>query len=167
LLGLSRQALPILDRSVFTPAVGLQKGAYILADIGDGKPQIILMASGSEVALIVEAGFKLGAEGINVRLVSFPSWELFEAQPASYKDEVLPKDIPLRLAVEAGVGQGWEKWVGDHGKLICLEHYGASAPAKTLFEKFGFTAENVINKAMALLGDDDQDGPLIEELDEV
>ena len=166
LLGISRQALPTMDRSVFNPAIGLQKGAYILADICDWKPQIILMASGSEVALIVEAGFKLGAEGINVRLVSFPSWELFEAQPASYKKEVLPKDIPVRLAVEAGVGQGWEKWVGDNGKLICLEHYGASAPAKTLFEKFGFTAENVINTAMTLLGDDDQDVPLIEELDE-
>jgi transketolase len=165
LLGLSRQAMPTIDRTVFNSAEGLQKGAYILADIGDGKPQIILMASGSEVSLIIEAGFRLGAEGVNVRLVSFPCWELFEAQPAEYKEEVLPMDIPMRLAVEAGVGQGWEKWVGDHGKLISLEHYGASAPAKILFEKFGFTAENVIKTAMSILRNDDQDEPLAEELD--
>ncbi len=151
-LALSRQALPTQDRSVYNSADGLQKGAYILADIGDEKPQIILMASGSEVGLIIEAGLRMAAEGVNVRLVSFPSWELFESQPTTYKDDILPNDIPVRLAVEAGVSQGWEKWVGGHGEVISLEHYGASAPGKILFEKFGFTVDNIIATGMRLMG---------------
>jgi transketolase len=115
------------------------------------------MASGSEVGLIVEAGMKMAADGVNVRLISFPSWELFEAQDAAYRQSVLPQDIPLRVAVEAGVGQGWEKWVGEKGRIISLERYGASAPLKTVMTQLGFTADAVIRCAMSLLGTDSQD----------
>jgi transketolase len=157
LLALSRQAVPTLDRAVFTSAIGLQKGAYVLADLGDSKPQIILMATGAEVGLIVDAGIRLAAESVNVRLVSFPSWELFEVQDAAYQESVLPKDLPVRLAVEAGVSQGWEKWVGQKGQVISMERFGASAPAKVLFEKFGFTVDHVITTALTLLGVDSQE----------
>ncbi len=150
-LALSRQSLPTLDRQMFDPASGLQRGAYILADLGDDDPELILMASGSEVPLIVEAGLKLVAEGLNVRLVSFPSWELFAEQDQDYRDRVLPPGISARLAVEAGISQGWRRWVGDRGALITLDRFGASAPAGVLFEKFGFTPENVYRKAMELM----------------
>jgi len=148
---LTRQNLPTLDRSIYSEAALLEKGAYILADMGDSDPELILMASGSEVALVVAAGERLAAEGINVRLVSVPSWELFKAQDASYRETVLPPSVKARVAVEAGIGMGWEKFVGDSGAIISLEHYGASAPAGTLFKEFGFTAENVIEKARKLL----------------
>jgi transketolase len=148
---LTRQAVPILDRSIYTPASELARGAYVLADIGDVQPELILMASGSEVGLIVEAGLRLAAEGVNVRLVSFPSWELFEAQEAEYRQAVLPPSVRARLAVEAGVAQGWERWVGDGGAVIAIDRFGASAPAKVLLEQFGFTVENVITKARELL----------------
>ena len=148
---LTRQNLPTLDRSIYSEAKLLEKGAYILADMGDSDPELILMASGSEVALVVAAGERLAAEGINVRLVSVPSWELFKAQDASYRETVLPPSVKARVAVEAGIGMGWEKFVGDSGAIISLEHYGASAPAGTLFKEFGFTAENVIEKARKLL----------------
>ncbi len=151
LLVLSRQALPTIDRDVFAPASELSKGAYVLADIGDGDPQLILMATGSELSLIVEAGLRLGAEGINIRLVSFPSWELFKDQDPEYRDSILPPEIKARLAVEAGVSQGWERWVGDEGQIISMESYGESAPAKVLFEKFGFTPEAVIEKALNVI----------------
>jgi transketolase len=148
---LTRQAVPILDRSIYTPASELARGAYVLADIGDVQPELILMASGSEVGLIVEAGLRLAAEGVNVRLVSFPSWELFEAQEAEYRQAVLPPSVRARLAVEAGAAQGWERWVGDGGAVIAMDRFGASAPAKVLLEQFGFTVENVIAKARELL----------------
>jgi transketolase len=148
---LTRQALPTLDRNIFAPASDLKRGGYVLADIGDKAPELILMASGSEVSLIVAAGTLLGAEGVNVRMVSFPSWELFAAQEKEYRKAVLPPAIRTRLAVEAGVAQGWERWVGDGGAILSLEHYGASAPAKILFEKFGFSVENVVAKARELL----------------
>ncbi len=151
-LALSRQNLVTLDRSVYKPASNLAKGAYVLADLGGDKPQVILMASGSEVEIIVQAGSLLSAEGINVRLVSFPSWELFKAQPQSYKDSVLPPSIGARVAVEAGISMGWEQWVGSKGQIIAMDRYGASAPYKTLQKEFGFTPENVIAKAKSLLG---------------
>ncbi|MFZ6020551.1 MAG: transketolase [Chloroflexota bacterium] len=149
---LTRQPVPVLDRSTFAPASGLQRGAYVLADLGGAKPQIILMASGSEVALIVDAGYTLAAEGYNVRLVSFPSWELFEQQDQSYRDEVLPPSIKRRLAVEAGVAQGWHRYVGDQGRIISIERFGASAPYKKIYEEFGLTAANILKEARNLLG---------------
>lgn len=148
---LTRQNLPTLDRNIYSDANLLEKGAYVLADMGDNEPELILMASGSEVALIVDAGARLAAEGVNVRLVSVPSWELFKAQDASYRETVLPPSVRARVAVEAGIGMGWEKFVGDSGEIICIDHYGASAPAGTLFKEFGFTVENVFETARRVL----------------
>jgi transketolase len=148
---LTRQAVPVFDRSIYSPAAGLHKGAYVLAEMGDGKPELILMASGSEVSLIVDAGARLASEGVNLRLVSFPSWELFEAQEKDYRNQVLPPEIPLRLSVEAAVSQGWEKWVGDRGESLSIERFGASAPYKTIFEHLGYTVENVLFRARELL----------------
>jgi len=150
-LALSRQALPVFDRTATGSATGVAKGAYVLANFGGKKPDIILMASGSEVALIHDAAQKLSAKGIAVRVVSFPSWSLFEEQPASYRRSILPDDVPLRLAVEAGVRQGWERYVGDKGKIISIERFGASAPYKVIFEHLGFTVDNVIVQARGLL----------------
>jgi transketolase len=152
---LSRHGVPTLDREVYAPAEGLFKGAYVLADLGDGDPELILMASGTEVALIVAAGESLAAEGLNVRLVSFPSWELFEAQGEAYMGEVLPPKVPLRLAVEAGVSQGWHRWVGEQGGILGVDQYGASAPQKVVYEKYGLTVENVLQRARALLVEGD------------
>ena len=115
-------------------------------------PEIILMATGSEVKLIVEAGAKLAAEGRNVRLVSFPSWDLFEQQDQAYRDEVFPPEITARISIEAGVSQGWERWTGSHQGIISVDRFGASAPYKTIYEKFGITAEAVYQKALTLLG---------------
>lgn len=148
---LTRQNLPTLDRSVYADAALLQKGAYILADMGDSAPELILMASGSEVSLIVDAGSRLAAEGINVRLVSVPSWELFKNQSAEYRETVFPKTIKARVAVEAGISMGWDQFTGDEGIVIGIEHYGASAPAGILFQEFGFTVDNVIEKARSLV----------------
>lgn len=150
-LVLTRQNLPTLDRKEFLPPKGLHKGAYVLADLGRKSPQIIMMATGSEVQLIVEAGQRLAENGYGVRLVSFPSWELFEKQPARYQDEVLPSKVKLRLAVEAGVAQGWHRWIGDQGAVISLERYGASAPGEVAMEKLGFSVNNVLKYARALL----------------
>ncbi|NPA93411.1 MAG: transketolase [Chloroflexi bacterium] len=146
---LSRQAMPTLDRERFAPAEGLARGAYVLADFGE--PEIILMASGSEVALVVAAAEKLAAEGIGVRVVSFPSWELFVEQDAAYQASVFPAEIKARVAVEAGVRMGWERWVGDQGAVISIERYGASAPGPVVMEKFGFTVDAVLAKAKAVL----------------
>ncbi len=148
----SRQDLPTVDRSrsgEFAAAKGLHKGAYILADWGKKKkPDIILMASGSEVPLIVEAGRKLAKDGVTVRLVSFPSWELFAAQSKSYRDKVLPPEVTTRLSVEAGVAQGWQQWASAH---VSLERFGASAPGDEAMRKLGFSAANVLKHARALL----------------
>jgi len=148
---LTRQAVPVLDWGGLEGAEGLQHGAYILTDLGESVPEIILMASGSEVSLIVEAGTRLAAEGISVRLVSFPCWEFFEEQDAEYKETVLPASIPLRLAVEAGVAQGWERWTGSQGEVISIEKFGASSPYKTIFEHYGLTVCNVVETARDLL----------------
>lgn len=148
---LSRQGMPILDREEYAKASGLAKGAYVLADLGDGEPEIILMASGSEVSLIVGAGKALVTKGHAVRLVSFPSWELFEKQEISYKTAVLPSSVKARLVVEAGVSMGWKKYVGDHGRVIAVDKFGASAPANKVFTEYGFTVENVVSQALSLL----------------
>jgi len=150
-LVLTRQNLPTLDRSVYAPAEGLRRGAYVLADLGQGAPQVILMASGSEVGLIVGAGQRLAEQDVAVRLVSFPSWELFLEQDSAYQDAILPPDVTARVAVEAGVSQGWHRWVGARGRVLGLDRYGASAPAATVFEKLGFTIENVVKMATELL----------------
>ncbi len=151
-LAKTRQPVATLDRSQLAPARGLHRGAYILADLGGGRPQLILLASGSEVQLIVAAGYSLSAEGYNVRLVSFPSWYLFERQDAVYKDSVLPPGIKRRLAVEAGVSLGWERYVGEYGRVIGVDRYGASAPYKVIYEKFGLTVERIIKEARSMLG---------------
>lgn len=148
---LSRQPVSVLSRQIYAPASRLEKGAYILADLGKGKPDVILMASGAEVSLIATAGDLLAKQGLNVRLVSFPSWDLFKSQPVEYRKSVLPDDITARLAVEAGSPFGWREWVGDRGDILAIDGYGASAPAKVLFEKYGFTETNIVAKAKALL----------------
>ncbi|MFW9957573.1 MAG: transketolase [Candidatus Odinarchaeota archaeon] len=150
LLALTRQNIPVIDRTKYAAASGASKGAYVLADLGK-EPEIILMASGSELHLIIQAGEKLHKQGINVRLVSFPSWELFRMQSQEYRDSILPRKIKKRLVVEAGVSQGWECWAGENGKYICVDTFGSSAPAEVLFEKYGFTVENVIKLAHNLL----------------
>lgn len=150
LISLTRQTVPTLDRSQNAQADGLHRGAYILAEYGSS-PELILMASGSEVQLIVEAGEKLAKDGINVRVISFPSWELFEMQDPEYMESVLPPNVTARLAVEAGVTLGWERWVGPEGRIIGIDTFGVSAPYKTLFEKFGFTVDNIIEHAKNML----------------
>lgn len=147
----SRQNLPTLDRSKYASAEGLKKGAYVLSDPQGQKPQIILIATGSEVNLIVGAQQKLAEQNIHARLVSMPSWELFEMQPQMYKDSVLPPDIKLRVTVEAGVPQGWEKYAGEQGVVIGIDHFGASAPGDTVMKEFGFTVDNVVKKAVELV----------------
>jgi len=143
-LVLTRQNLPTLDRTKYGPACGVQKGGYVLIDAPDGRPEVILMATGSEVALCLEAYEQLAAEGIKARVVSMTCWELFDRQPAEYRNSVLPPQVTRRLAVEAGVKQGWERYLGLEGRFIGMCGFGASAPAKVLMEHFGFTVENVV-----------------------
>ncbi len=150
-LVLTRQNLPTLDRTVYASAEGVKRGAYVLADLGKGSPEVILMATGSEVGLIVEAGKRLAETGTAVRLVSFPSWELFCEQNGAYQAEVLPPWIKTRVAVEAGISQGWHRWVGTDGAVLGIDHYGASAPANTLYEKFGLTVDRVVDVASHLV----------------
>ncbi|MGZ5249661.1 MAG: transketolase [Caldimonas sp.] len=151
LLALTRQDVPTLDRGLYASAEGLRRGAYVLGDAGTGSPSLILMASGSEVGLIVAAAARLAAEGVAVRCVSMPSWDLFDAQPQGYRDEVLPPGVTARLAVELGVRQGWDRYVGDRGDMLGIDRFGASAPAEVLLEKYGFTVDNVIARARKLL----------------
>lgn len=151
LLVLTRQNVPTLDRSRLAPADGLRRGAYVLSDAADGKPDLVLIASGSEVSLILEAAERLSADGVAVRCVSMPSWELFEALPRSERDAVIPPSVRARLAVELGVAQGWDRYVGEHGDVISIERFGASAPADVLLKAYGFTVDAVIERAKALL----------------
>jgi len=146
---LTRQGLPILDQTKYPSSDNLFKGAYILKDAD--KPEIILMSSGSEVQLILKVAEKLESEGKKVRVVSFPSWELFELQSDEYKNSVLPKEVTARIAIEAGVAQGWHKYTGDDGKIISIEKFGASAPYEILYEKYGITVENILQTAKELL----------------
>jgi transketolase len=151
-LMLSRQNLPTIDRDTYAPAGGVARGAYALADAaGEGAPDVILIASGSEVQLVLAAHERLVAEGVRSRVVNMASFRLFERQDAAYRDSVLPAACRRRLAVEAAVSFGWERWVGESGEIIGLDHFGASAPAGTIFEQFGFTADNVYQRAKALL----------------
>lgn len=149
-LALSRQALPTLDRTELASAENLARGAYVLLD-SETLPQLILLATGSELAVAVEAAKILRQEQVSVRVVSIPSWELFEAQSAEYKERVLPKGIRARLAIEAASPMGWERYVGPDGETVTLNHFGASAPAKVLFQQFGFTVEHVVEQAKRLL----------------
>ena len=151
LLALTRQDLPTLDRTRYASADGVRQGAYVLSDAKDGKPTLILLASGSEVALILAAADQLQAAGIAVRCVSMPSWELFDAQPQSYRDQVLPPNVSARLAVELGVSQGWDRYVGAKGDMLGVDRFGASAPANVLLREYGFTVDNVVARAKALL----------------
>jgi transketolase len=150
-LVLTRQDVPTLDRKQFAAAEGLRRGAYILADAPNGKPEIVIIATGSEVGLIVAARDKLQKQKISVRLVSMPSWELFDAQPSSYRDSVPPPSTRTRLAVEAGATQGWCKYVGDEGDVIGVDRFGASAPGEVMMREFGLTVDNVYNHAMKLI----------------
>ena len=151
-LCLTRQVLPIIDRDKYAAEEGLAKGAYVLADAPGKEVELILIATGSEVAPTLEAFEKLSAEGIEVRLVSMPSWDLFEEQPQSYRDEVLPPKVTARLAVEAAAPFGWERYVGTKWEVIGMNRFGASAPYKALAEHFGFNAANIIEHARRLLG---------------
>ncbi|WP_350016260.1 transketolase [Rhodanobacter sp. IGA1.0] len=150
-LALTRQKVPTLDRTQHAGADGLRQGAYVLREADDGKPRLILIASGSEVGLILDAADKLRADGVAVRCVSMPSWELFDQQPQGYRDAVLPTDVTARLAVEMGATQGWLRYVGARGDVLGIDHFGASAPAERLLQEFGFTVDNVVQRAKALL----------------
>jgi transketolase len=150
-LVLTRQALPTFDRTKFAPAAGVAKGAYVLSD-ASGKPDVILMGSGSEVHLCVEAGEKLKAQNINARVVSVPSFELFDKQDAAYRESVLPSAVTARVSVEMATTFGWERYVGPKGKMIGMHSFGASAPLKDVLKRFGFLADNVVAAAREVLG---------------
>jgi transketolase len=148
-LALTRQNLPTLDRSTqYASAEGLHQGGYVLSEATADQPQVILIASGSEVPIALKAAEMMIAKGYPTRVVSMPSWELFDAQPAEYRDQILPPAVKAKIAIEAGSAQGWHRFVGDAGRIVALDHFGASAPAQTLFEKFGLTAEHVVEKAL-------------------
>jgi transketolase len=151
-LVLSRQAVPTFDRSKYGAAAGLAKGAYILADAANGKPEVILMATGSEVSLCVSAYEQLKAEGVRARVVSMPSWNLFEHQSDEYKAKVLPPEVKARVAVEQASTFGWSQYVGLTGAVVGMHRFGASAPIKDLQKKFGFTTENVVAAARKAIG---------------
>jgi transketolase len=151
-LALSRQNLPTLDRNAkYAPAEGLHRGAYILSEAAGDHPDVILIASGSEVHIALEAAEIITAKGPAVRVVSMPSWELFETQPAEYRQRVLPLSVKAKIAIEAGSPQGWHRYVGDLGHIVALDHFGASAPYKILYEKFGLTADRVVEKALEIV----------------
>ncbi len=152
LLVLTRQALPTVDRTKCAPASGVAKGAYTLADAEDGKPEALLLATGSEVSLCLEAYEKLKALGIKARVVSMPSWELFERQSQEYKEGVLPRSVTARVCVEQASGFGWERYSGPKGRMICMQTFGASAPLKALQTKFGFLPDSVVTSVRELLG---------------
>jgi len=151
-LALSRQPLPTLDRSKYAPASGVAHGAYVLADAPGGNPEVILIASGSEVSLAVQAHEKLVAEGIRSRVVSIPSWDIFECQTQQYRDSVLPPSVHARIAIEQASTFGWERYVGLSGRVIGMKTFGASAPLKELQRKFGFEPERAVAVAKELLG---------------
>jgi transketolase len=152
MLALSRQPLPTLDRSRYAPASGVARGAYVLADPPDGKPEVILISSGSEVSLCVDAHEQLLAEGIRSRVVSMPSWDIFEDQTQAYRDSVLPRDVTARVAVEQASTFGWERYVGQSGRIIGMKTFGASAPLKELLRKYRFEPERVTEVVKELLG---------------
>jgi transketolase len=150
-LVLTRQNVPVLDSGALPISSGVRRGAYVLEAGGD-KPDILLLATGSEVHLALEASKQLAGKGIKARVISMPCWELFLEQPQSYRDEVLPPGIRKRLAIEAGVTLGWWRWAGNEGDVIGIDRFGASAPGNVVMEKYGFSVDNVIKRALALLG---------------
>jgi transketolase len=151
-LVLTRQNVPTLDRSKLAPASGLARGGYILADAEEGKPEVVLIASGSEVHIVLQAREQLAGRGVRARVVSMPSIERFESQPREYRDSVLPPDVRKRIAMEAAATMPWYRIVGDEGTVIGLDHFGASAPYQRLYQEFGLTPENAVKKAMEMLG---------------
>ena len=150
-LVLARQAVPTLDRQRFASADGLRRGAYILVDARDGRPDLILIASGSEVGLMVAAADRLQSQNVAVRCVSMPSWELFNALPRAEQDAVLPSTVPARLAIEMGTSQGWRRYVGDAGDVISVDHFGASAPGEVVQRQYGFTVDELYRRGLALI----------------
>jgi transketolase len=150
-LVLTRQNVPMLDRPRCASAAGLHRGAYTLWQSGDGLPEIILIGTGSEVQIALAAGEQLAHEGVRVRVVSMPSWDIFDRQPPDYRQSVLPSQVMARVAVEAGISLGWEHYTGLHGRVVAMEGYGASAPAGVLYQKFGITVERVLTEARTLL----------------
>jgi transketolase len=151
-LALSRQPLPTFDRVKYASAAGVAHGAYVLADAPGGNPEVILIASGSEVSLVVNAHETLLAEGIRSRVVSMPSWDIFEDQTQNYRDSVMPPSVKARVAVEQASTFGWERYVGDSGRVIGMKTFGASAPLKELQHKFGFEPDRVVAVVKELLG---------------
>jgi transketolase len=152
-LSLTRQKLPVLDGTLERAGEGVARGGYVLRDVGGGTPDVILIGTGSELQLATGAAEALAGDGIRARVVSLPCWELFEAQDQAYRDEVLPPGARKRVSVEAGVSLGWERWVGDEGAIVGLDHFGASAPAGTVFKEFGFTVERVTDVARRVIRD--------------
>jgi len=150
-LVLTRQHVPILDRTTYAAADGLRQGAYILSETPGGQPDLLLIASGSEVSLVLAAQEQLQTQGVRARVISMPSWELFDAQPQEYRETLLPTTVRARLAVEAGSPQGWSRYVGDHGDVLGVVDFGASAPGEVVMREYGFTVENVCRRALALL----------------
>jgi transketolase len=150
-LALTRQGVATLDRDEFASAQGLHRGAYILSDSDNGKPDLILIASGSEVHIALDASRELKEKGVAGRVVSMPSWQLFDGQPEEYKNQVLPSEIKARVAIEAGSTQGWHRYVGEKSSIVGIDHFGASAPSKILYEKFGITVNRVVEEALRLL----------------
>jgi transketolase len=146
-LVLTRQPLPTFDRSKYAPAAGVAKGAYVLADAPDGKPEVILMGTGSEVSLCITAYEQLTNDGTKARVVSMPSWDIFEKQGEDYKKQVLPPAVKARVSVEAASTFGWSQYVGPTGRMIGMHSFGASAPIKDVLKKFGFTPEKVVEAA--------------------
>jgi transketolase len=152
ILVLSRQPLPTLDRGRYAPAAGLARGAYVVADAPGGSPELILIGTGSELSLVVSAHEALIQQGIRSRVVSMPSWDLFEQQPVDYRESVLPRRVTARVAVEQGSVLGWDRYVGPEGRVIGMQTFGASAPLKELQRRFGFEPDRVVATALELLG---------------
>jgi len=150
-LVLTRQKVPVIDRTKYAPGNGLRLGGYVLADAPGGKPDIVLMATGSEVELILAAYEQLKANGQKPRAVSMPCLEFFAKQPEHYRDAVLPPSVPLRIAVEAAAPQSWYRWVGDKGVVLGIERFGASAPYQRIYQELGLTVDNLVRRAKQLL----------------
>ena len=151
-LVLSRQPLPTFDRTRYAAASGLAQGAYVMADAPGGQPEVILIASGSEVSLAIAAHESLTSQGVRSRVVSMPSWDIFEHQPRTYRDNVLPPGVTARVAIEQGSVLGWDRYVGSCGRVIGMQTFGASAPLKELLRNFGFEPERVVATAKEMLG---------------
>jgi transketolase len=149
---LSRQNVPVLDRAKLYPASGLLRGGYVISDSLNGFVDIILAASGSEVSLALAASDRLADQGVGVRVVSMPGWDLFDEQPKEYRDSVFPPDLRVRMSIEAAGPQGWERYLGDQGECLGVRTFGASAPGEVVLQQYGFSVDNVVDRALALLG---------------